>query len=250
MKEVADAGGREPGHGLARGQRRRQRPRRPRRARCARRSRCSATGATSRPRNLRRADRASASIGARLRRRRQPVPRRACCAASRRWPARAACCRSSAAPTRTPARERELAEAFLARRVDGLIVVPAGRRPLATCAPSATPAWRSCSSTARRRFIDADCVLTDNAGGASAATAHLIAARPPADRLPRRPGADLHGGRAPARLPRGARRARARRTTRALVRMELHDSAAASAAAAELLRARRSADRALQRART
>ena len=36
-------------------------------------------------------------------------------------------------------------------------------------------------------FIDADVVLSDNAGGARAATAHLIAARPPADRLPRRP---------------------------------------------------------------
>ena len=106
-----------------------------------------------------------------------------------------------------PARERELAEAFLARRVDGLIVVPAGSdhsylRPERDAGVALVFVDRPPA------FIDADCVLSDNAGGGFAATAHLIAARAPPDRLPRRPGADLHSGGAPARLPRGAGRAR------------------------------------------
>ena len=67
-------------------------------------------------------------------------------------------------------RERELAEAFLSRRVDGLIVVPSGSdhsylradrdAGVALVFVDRPPA-----------FIDADCVLSDNAGGAFAATA-------------------------------------------------------------------------------
>jgi LacI family transcriptional regulator len=74
-----------------------------------------------------------------------------------------------------PDRERELAEAFLSRRVDGLIVVPSGAdhsylradrdAGVALVFVDRPPA-----------FIDADCVLSDNAGGAFAATEHLIAA--------------------------------------------------------------------------
>ena len=63
-------------------------------------------------------------------------------------------------------RERELAEAFLSRRVDGLIVVPSGSdhsylradrdAGVALVFVDRPPA-----------FIDADSVLSDNAGGAS-----------------------------------------------------------------------------------
>src|SRR4051812_35195724 len=74
-----------------------------------------------------------------------------------------------------PARERELAEAFLSRRGDGVIVVPAGQDH------SYLRAERDAGVALvfvdrPPGFIDADCVLSDNAGGAFAATAHLIAA--------------------------------------------------------------------------
>jgi LacI family transcriptional regulator len=72
-------------------------------------------------------------------------------------------------------RERDLVQAFLSRRVDGLVVVPAGSDH---------------SYLARDRdagvavvfvdrppgFVDADVVLSDHAGGARAATAHLVSA--------------------------------------------------------------------------
>jgi LacI family transcriptional regulator len=70
-----------------------------------------------------------------------------------------------------PARERELAAALVARRIDGLIVVPAGedsghlrtgRVPLAFV--DRPP-----------RYLDADTALSDNAGGAAAAVRHLRA---------------------------------------------------------------------------
>jgi LacI family transcriptional regulator, galactose operon repressor len=132
-----------------------------------------------------------------------------------------------------PARERELAEAFLSRRVDGLIVVPAGRdhsylraereAGVALVFVDRPPA-----------FIDADCVLSDNAGGASAATAHLI------ERGHRRIGFlgdRTHIFTAAERL-RGYREALSGHGIPydpSLVRMDLHESAAASAAVAELM---------------
>src|SRR4051812_10141178 len=73
-----------------------------------------------------------------------------------------------------PARERELTEAVLARRVDGLVIVP-------------TPSdhsylLRDVAAGIALVFVDrppqsvdADCVLSDNRGGAARATAHLIA---------------------------------------------------------------------------
>jgi LacI family transcriptional regulator len=73
-----------------------------------------------------------------------------------------------------PARERDLVEAFGARSVDGLVIVPCS-------------ADQSYLQTERRRgtalvfvdrpprFIDADAVLADNVGGARAAVDHLIA---------------------------------------------------------------------------
>jgi LacI family transcriptional regulator len=73
-----------------------------------------------------------------------------------------------------PARERELAQAFVARRVDGLVVVPAGT----------DHSWLLREREAGvalvfvdrpPRFIDADVVISDNAGGARTATEHLLA---------------------------------------------------------------------------
>lgn len=73
-----------------------------------------------------------------------------------------------------PQRERELALAFCARRVDGLIVVPAGddHRYLLPETASGTPVV---FLDRPGGGIDADAVLSDNAGGARAGTAHLIA---------------------------------------------------------------------------
>jgi LacI family transcriptional regulator len=72
-------------------------------------------------------------------------------------------------------RERELVQAFLSRRVDGLIIVPAGAdhgylvrdrdAGVALVFVDRPPG-----------YIDADVVLSDHAGGARAATAHLLAA--------------------------------------------------------------------------
>ena len=72
-----------------------------------------------------------------------------------------------------PHREKELALAFCARRVDGLIVVPAGddHGYLLPEVESGTPVV----FLDRPGSIAADAVLSDNASGAKAGTAHLIA---------------------------------------------------------------------------
>jgi LacI family transcriptional regulator, galactose operon repressor len=72
-------------------------------------------------------------------------------------------------------RERDLVQAFLSRRVDGLVIVPAGRdhgyllrdrdAGVALVFVDRPPG-----------FIDADYVTSDHAGGAREATAHLLAA--------------------------------------------------------------------------
>jgi LacI family transcriptional regulator len=73
-----------------------------------------------------------------------------------------------------PGRERELALALCARRVDGLLVVPAGadHRYL-------EPEMRAGIATVfldrPARGVEADTVLSDNHGGARAGVAHLIA---------------------------------------------------------------------------
>ena len=70
-----------------------------------------------------------------------------------------------------PARERDLVEALLRRRVDALLIVPASRDH-AYLGRDGTPVVfldRPPSG------IDADCVLLDNLGGARAATEHLLA---------------------------------------------------------------------------
>ncbi len=72
-----------------------------------------------------------------------------------------------------PARERELALAFCARRVDGLVVVPAGddHSYLLPEIASGTPVVFLDRPAAG---IDADVILSDNAGGAREGVAHLI----------------------------------------------------------------------------
>jgi LacI family transcriptional regulator len=130
-------------------------------------------------------------------------------------------------------RERELAEAFLSRRVDGLIVAPSGAdhsylrgdrdAGVALVFVDRPPG-----------FIDADCVLSDNAGGALAATEHLIAA---GHRRIGFLGDETRIFTAVERLN-GYREALGRHGIPyddALVRMELHDTTAAADAAEQLV---------------
>ncbi len=69
--------------------------------------------------------------------------------------------------------EQELALAFCARRVDGLVVVPAGgdHRYLL---PELAAGIAAVFVDRPARLIDADAVLTDNAGGARDGVAHLV----------------------------------------------------------------------------
>ena len=74
-----------------------------------------------------------------------------------------------------PERERQLAEAFGARGVDGLILAPAGADHSFLLRDRA--AGVAIVFVDRPgRFIDADAVLTDNAAGAALAVSHLAAA--------------------------------------------------------------------------
>ncbi|HEV7804207.1 MAG TPA: LacI family DNA-binding transcriptional regulator [Solirubrobacteraceae bacterium] len=74
-----------------------------------------------------------------------------------------------------PERERLLAEAFGARGVDGLIIAPAASDHSFLLRDRA--AGMALVFVDRPgRFIDADAVLTDNAGGAAQAVDHLVAA--------------------------------------------------------------------------
>ena len=73
-----------------------------------------------------------------------------------------------------PERERELAESLSARRVDGLIIAPAATdHSYLQRDRAAGVALVFVDRPAS--FIDADVVLTDNAGGATTAVSHLIA---------------------------------------------------------------------------
>jgi LacI family transcriptional regulator, galactose operon repressor len=72
-----------------------------------------------------------------------------------------------------PERERELAESFSARRVDGLIIAPASTdHSYLQRDRAAGVALVFVDRPAS--FVDADVVLSDNAGGAAAAVSHLI----------------------------------------------------------------------------
>jgi LacI family transcriptional regulator len=131
------------------------------------------------------------------------------------------------------ARERELAEAFLARRVDGLIVVPSGADH-SYLQPESDAGVALVFVDRPPGFIDADCVLSDNAGGSFAATSHLLAAGH------RRIGflgdqEKIFTARERLRGYREAVEANRLPFDPALVRMGLHDSSTASDATAELL---------------
>src|SRR3954466_3751425 len=130
-------------------------------------------------------------------------------------------------------RERDLVHAFLARRVDGLVIVPAGsdhgyllrdrEAGVALVFVDRPPG-----------FIDADVVLSDHAGGARAATAHLLVAGHRrigylGDRQRIHSAAERLRGHTEALAAGGAP------YDPALVRMELEDSAMAARATAELL---------------
>jgi LacI family transcriptional regulator len=74
-----------------------------------------------------------------------------------------------------PERERQLAESFGARGVDGLVIAPAAADHSYLLRDRAAGVALVFVDRPAR-FIDADAVLSDNAGGASAAVAHLVAA--------------------------------------------------------------------------
>jgi LacI family transcriptional regulator len=130
-------------------------------------------------------------------------------------------------------RERELAEAFLSRRVDGLIIVPSGAdRSYLSADRDAGLALVFVDRPAT--FIDADSVISDNGGGARVATEHLIAAGH------RRIGflGDMRTIHTAVERLRGYREALAAHGIafdERLVRMDLHDSAVAADATADLL---------------
>jgi LacI family transcriptional regulator len=72
-----------------------------------------------------------------------------------------------------PLRERELTLAFCARRVDGLIIIPASQDHTYLL-PEIAAGVASVFVDRPAGLIDADVVLTDNTGGARLGVAHLI----------------------------------------------------------------------------
>jgi LacI family transcriptional regulator len=132
-----------------------------------------------------------------------------------------------------PERERQLADAFAARRVDGLLIVPAGGDQ-SYLLRERQAGLQLVFVDRPPRFVDADAVLSDNAGGVRAATEHLLA----------------HGHRRVGylgdrqRIFTAAERLRGHQEAldahgiepdAALIRMELPDSESARRAARELL---------------
>ena len=101
------------------------------------------------------------------------------------------------------AQERELVTSFSAHGVDGLVIVPAGddHRYLERERDAGVPIVFL--DRPPQRFV-ADTVLSDNAGGMRAAAEHLRRRRPPPDRLPRRPRAGVDRRRAAGRAAAGS----------------------------------------------
>jgi LacI family transcriptional regulator len=73
-----------------------------------------------------------------------------------------------------PGRERELAEAFTARRADGLLIVPAAGADHSYLLRELQAGVALVFVDRPPSFLDADVVLTDNAGGAAQAVDHLV----------------------------------------------------------------------------
>jgi LacI family transcriptional regulator len=136
-----------------------------------------------------------------------------------------------------PARERKLALAFISRRVDGLIVAPAGDDQ-SYLAPEQHAGLHFVFVDRPPTLLRADTVLADNLEGAREAVRHLIAAGH------RRIAflGDLHQIATVSQRLEGYRRALADAGLRfepELVRLDLHEVAAAAAAAQSLLAAQR-----------
>lgn len=72
-----------------------------------------------------------------------------------------------------PGRERELALAFCARRVDGLVIIPASDDH-SYLLPEITAGTATVFVDRPARHIEADAVLSDNVGGARKGVSHLI----------------------------------------------------------------------------
>ena len=130
-------------------------------------------------------------------------------------------------------RERDLVQAFLSRRVDGLVIVPAGADH-GYLARDRDAGVALVFADRPPGYIDADVVLSDHAGGARAATAHLLAAGHRrigylGDRRRIHSAVDRLRGHTEALAAAGVPH------DPALVRMELEDSAMARRAAEELL---------------
>ena len=99
-----------------------------------------------------------------------------------------------------PERERELTLAFCARRVDGLIIIPASENH-AYLLPEMAAGLAAVFVDRPPGLIEADTVLSDNRRGAPRGRGPPARQGPPADRLPRRRAADLHRGPPPRGLP-------------------------------------------------
>ncbi len=121
---------------------------------------------------LRRADRASASVGVLVADVGNPF-----FAAVLRGVEEVARARGSltvaASSDEDPARERDLAAALIARRIDGLIVVPAAEDS-SYLRPERQVGVPLAFIDRPPRFLDADTVLSDNAAGTATATRHLL----------------------------------------------------------------------------
>ena len=107
-------------------------------------------------------------------------------------------------------RERELIGALLRRRVDALLIVPAGpdHRYISSAARTRLPRPPAAGDRGRHRAARQPRRRPPRRRAPDRP-------RPHADRLRRRHGGPLHGARAPDRLPRGAERRRARGGSRA-----------------------------------
>jgi LacI family transcriptional regulator len=81
----------------------------------------------------------------------------------------------SASLDESPERERELAHAFTARRVDGLIIVPAGRDQ-AYLEPELRAGTRIVCVDRVATGLEVDSVVTTNASGSAEGVRHLLAA--------------------------------------------------------------------------